>query len=336
MVRDCLASLQSEVDPLQDRVVVVDNASGDDSIEQIRQAIDEHRWHDWVDLIPSEVNGGFSAGNNLGIRAVDARAYLLLNSDTIVRPGAIAGLLAALDAHPEAGLIGPRLEWPDGRPQISCFRFPSPASELIAAARTGPVTSLLRAFDVPIQVADEPFEPQWVSFACVLVRRAVIDQIGPMDEGYFMYFEDIDYCRRARQAGWRVLSWPEAHVVHLRGGSSPVKEEMAARKRPRPYLYASRTRYFAKFHGGFRGVFLANLLWYAGRLVSLSREVVGTKAPHTCEAEARDLWTNWRSPLQEWPLPPVPSPSRKPLGPSDPDSIPTPEPLAEPGPLHPS
>ncbi|WP_206352149.1 glycosyltransferase family 2 protein [Tautonia rosea] len=336
MLRDCLASLEDEVDPLQDRVVVVDNASGDDSVQQIQQAIDEHCWHDWVTLIASEVNGGFSAGNNLGIQAVHAQAYLLLNSDTIVRPGAIASLLAALDAHPEVGLIGPRLEWPDGRPQISCFRFPSPASELISAARTGPVTSLLRAFEVPIPVSDEPFEPQWISFACVLVRRAVIDQIGPMDEGYFMYFEDIDYCRRARQAGWGILSWPDAHVVHLRGGSSPVKEEMAARKRPRPYLYASRSRYFARFYGGVPGLFLANLLWYAGRLVSLSREYVGNKKPHTCEAEAIDLWTNWRSPLQQQPQRLSPSASQQPRrrSDSDPNTLSASESLADPGPLH--
>lgn len=294
---DCLASLQTEIEVGQHTVVVVDNASGDNSVEQIEQAITANNWHEWVKVLPSPVNGGFSAGNNLGIKAITADAYLLLNSDTIVRPGAIASLIKAMETHPQAGLISPRLEWPDTTPQISCFRYRSPISELIAAAATGPVTQLLHSYDVPIPVSDEAIEPEWTSFACVLIRKEVIDQIGLMDEGYFMYFDDIDYCRRARDAGWKILHWPEARVVHLRGGSSPVKAAIAARKRPKAYLYASRTRYFTKFYG-YTGFWLANLLWLVGRSISLVREWVGNKEPHTCEYEASDIWINWRHPMQ--------------------------------------
>jgi len=294
---DCLASLQTEVEVGQHCVVVVDNASGDDSVEQIQQAITANNWSEWVKVLPSPVNGGFSAGNNLGIKAITADAYLLLNSDTIVRPGAIASLIKAMETHPQAGLISPRLEWPDATPQISCFRYRSPVSELIASAATGPITQLLNSYDVPIPVSDEAIEPEWTSFACVLIRREVIDQIGLMDEGYFMYFDDIDYCRMARNAGWKILHWPEARVVHLRGGSSPVKAAMAARKRPKAYLYASRTRYFTKFYG-YTGLWIANLLWLAGRSISLVREWVGKKQPHTCESEASDIWINWRNPMK--------------------------------------
>ncbi|MEQ9552857.1 MAG: glycosyltransferase family 2 protein [Coleofasciculus sp. G3-WIS-01] len=302
LVIDCLSSLQTEIEVGHDVVVVVDNASGDNSVPHIEQAINENNWSSWVKLLPSPINGGFSAGNNLGIKALTADAYLLLNSDTIVRKGAIKSLLDALETYPEAGLISPRLEWLDGTPQISCFRYRSPVSELINSAATGPITKLLNHYDVPIPVSDTPMEPEWTSFACVLIRREVIEQIGLMDEGYFMYFDDIDYCRRARNAGWKILHLPQARVVHLRGGSGPVKAAVAARKRPPAYSYASRSRYFAKFYG-LTGLWMANLLWYAGWSISLMRQLVGNRQLHTCEKEVYDIWTNWREPMKPPVLP---------------------------------
>jgi N-acetylglucosaminyl-diphospho-decaprenol L-rhamnosyltransferase len=297
LVIDCLASLEQEVQIDRDSVIVVDNASGDNSVELITQAIATHQWENWVKVIPSPINGGFSEGNNIGIKTVEADAYLLLNSDTIVRKGAISSLLKAMETHPEAGLISPRLEWPDSTPQISCFRYHSPMSELINSAATGLVTQLLQQCDVPIPVSNTPIEPQWTSFACVLVRREVIEQIGLMDEGYFMYYDDVDYCRRARNAGWKILHWPEARVVHLRGGSGSVKSDIATRKRPRPYLYASRSRYFAKLYGVL-GLWFANFCWLVGRSISLSRELVKNKRPHTCEYQAQDIWMNWQNPMK--------------------------------------
>lgn len=297
LVIDSLASLVGQVEVGLDTVIVVDNASGDDSVPTIEAAIAEQNWQDWARVIPSPVNGGFSAGNNVGIKAVEADAYLLLNSDTIVRPGAIATLLEALATHPDVGLIGPRLEWPDATPQISCFRYRSPVSELISAAKTAPITKLLSRWDVPIPVSDQPIEAQWVSFACVLIRRQVIDQIGLMDEGYFMYFEDIDFCRQAKNARWKIRYYPLARVVHLRGGSGTVKSDMAARKRPRAYLYASRSRYFTKFYGPF-GLLLANTAWLTGRSISFIRELVGHKSPHVCEYTSVDIWMNWGNPMK--------------------------------------
>ncbi|VXD21640.1 Glycosyl transferase, family 2 [Planktothrix serta PCC 8927] len=296
LVIDCLKSLENQLKVGDDQVIIVDNASGDNSVELLQQTITDHHWFSWVKLLASPVNGGFSAGNNLGMKAIEADAYLLLNSDTIVRPGAISSLLHAWKTHPEAGLISPRLEWPDSTPQISCFRYHSPLSQLIDAAATGPVTKLFQQYDVPMEVSNTSFEPEWTSFACVLIRREVIQQIGFMDEGYFMYFDDVDYCRRVHQAGWQILHWPEARVVHLRGGSGSVKADMAARRRPRPYLYASRSRYFAKFYG-IVGLWLTNLLWLVGRSLSWVRELVGNKKPHTCEFQAQDIWINCLTPL---------------------------------------
>jgi N-acetylglucosaminyl-diphospho-decaprenol L-rhamnosyltransferase len=196
LVIDCLTSLQTEIEVGRDLVAIVDNASGDDSVVLLEEAIALNDWSQWVKVIASPVNGGFSAGNNVGIKAVTADAYLLLNSDTIVRPGAIATLLRTLENCPEAGLVSPRLEWPDGTPQISCFRYHSPISELIDAAATGPITKLFFHYNVSLPVSAVPIEPEWTSFACVLVRREVIERIGLMDEGYFMYFDDVDYCRQ--------------------------------------------------------------------------------------------------------------------------------------------
>ncbi|MCB9897827.1 MAG: glycosyltransferase family 2 protein [Planctomycetes bacterium] len=288
LVLDCLETLVPELDPGRDVAVVVDNASADGSAETLRAALAQRAWSA-VRFVESPVNGGFSAGNNVGIAAVDADAYLLLNSDTLVRPGALAALRAALDSSPDVGLVGPRLEWPDGEAQTSCFRQFTPFSELIRGSRTGLVRRLLARWDVPLPVGDEPCEPEWMSFAAVLVRRAVLERVGPLDEGFFMFFEDADYCRSARRAGWRLRHEPRAHVVHLRGGTSPVKALAAARKRGPRYWYAARARYYRK-RLGTPWLLLANLMWTLGRALAWVREVLRTKRPHTVEHELFDTW----------------------------------------------
>ncbi len=299
---EALASLAPETAGLPGlRVVVVDNASGDDSPDRIHAAIADRGWDAWAKLLRAPGNDGFSAGNNHGIDAIDAEAYLLLNSDTIVRPGAIAALHDALAQHPQAGLISPRLEWPDGTPQVSCFRWLRPATELALTAKTRPVSAALARYEPAMPIDETHGHPagpyEWTSFACVLVRRAVFDAIGPMDDGYFMYFEDVDFCRTAKAHGFDTVHVPAARVVHLRGGSSPVKELQAQRK-PRPrYFFAARSRYYAKHHGRF-GLLRANVYWHAGRCVSKLREVLRTKRPHVCEREWRDIWTNFTRPLE--------------------------------------
>jgi N-acetylglucosaminyl-diphospho-decaprenol L-rhamnosyltransferase len=219
---------------------------------------------------------------------------VLLNSDTLVRPGAISELLEGASQYPQAGLIAPRLEWSDRTPQISCFRDHGPIAELIHGSQTGPLACLLRVWQVPVAVSDRPMRCDWVSFACVLIRHEVLERVGLLDEGYFMYFEDADYCRRARRAGFEVLYWPQSRVVHLRGGTSPVKRLSRQRRRRPAYYYLSRSRYLAKFYGR-PGLWGANLLWLTGRTIALARELLGNKQPHTCDGEERDLWTGaWR------------------------------------------
>lgn len=299
LVADCLATLESELDPARDAAIVVDNCSGDGSADEIERTIAQRGWGAWARLVRSPVNGGFSAGNNVGMRSAEAEFYLLLNSDTLVRPGAIGELLRAAAENPGAGLIGPRLEWPDLAPQNSCFRDKSVWSELIAGAQSGPITKLLASRDVSMGVFDEPVAADWVSFACVLVRHSVVDAIGLMDEGYFMYFEDADYCRKARRAGFGVLHWPGARVVHLRGGSAPVKSNAAARKRLPEYYYASRTRYFVTF-GGRALLIAANAAWSLGWLVALARRVAQGRRIGTPRRALLDNWTAFVRPMRRW------------------------------------
>jgi len=301
---DCLHSLKGEIEQLPDtRVMICENGTGGDSAELIQKAIGANGWGAWVSLCTISPNRGFAGGNNVILREILKQDVLpdyvlLLNADTIVRPGALAELVRAAKANPEAGIICPRLEWPDGEPQISCFRFISPVSEMLDAARTAPLTRMFKRWGVPIDVSDAPMEPQWASFACALIRSKLLSELGILDEGYYLYFDDVDYCRTARNAGWKTLYWPVAHVVHLRGRSNPVKTLTAQRKRRPPYFYASRSRYLAKFYG-VCGLLLANTLWSLGRALSILREVLGRKEPHVCEKEWLDIWTNALRPMRK-------------------------------------
>jgi GT2 family glycosyltransferase len=289
----CLETLAGEIEPGVE-VVVVDNASDDGSAAAIERVVAARSWR-WARVLRSPVNGGFAAGNNLGIRSVDARAYVLLNSDTLVRPGALRALRDALRTHPRAGVVGAGTLTSAGARDPSSFRFIVPATELLRAANTGPLTRLLARFHPGLPESGRAEEVDWVGFACVAIRRELIEEIGLLDEGYFMYFEDVDYCRRARQAGWTVLHWPEAKIVHLLGGTSGVTDEARRRRRAPRYYYEARARYFGKFHGR-AGLWLANALWWAGRLVSLAREALG-RAPVHREREALDIWIGAADPL---------------------------------------
>jgi len=288
LVADCLPTVASELDPERDEIIVVDNASGDSSAQEIRDFI-SRRGFPHARLVEAPHNGGFSAGNNLGVSSTPAEAYLLLNSDTLVRPGAPERLWQTLCSSPDIGLVSPRLEWPDGTPQISCFRLHSPWSEIIQGSQTAPIRRLLSSWDVPIPVADYLTEPAWTSFAAVLIRREVFDSVGPLDEGYFMYYEDVDYCRRARNLGWRIVNEPAARIVHLRGGTSPVKALQRERKRRPRYYYRSRARYFRKAYNPL-GLVLANGCWTLGRAIAGARELVGSKRPHAVDFELLDTW----------------------------------------------
>lgn len=290
----CLASLEPQLDE-HTRVIVVDNASGDDSADRIESGIISGGLH--AEVLRSPINGGFAAGMNQGIAAAEADAYVLLNSDTILRPNALANLREAMRANPDAGIIGPALLDENGKTVSSHFRDLKPPAELLRAAQTGPLGKVLRSFELVLPKTTRPMEPDWIAFACVLVRREVIERVGLLDDGYFMYFEDIDYCRRAREAGFKVLYWPAAEVVHFAGSSSGVTAQAKQRKRAPRYYYEARARYYAK-HFGRTGLWLANGFWHLGRGVAWSRERIENRTPHHREREALDIWINAFEPLK--------------------------------------
>lgn len=304
VVIDCLDTLLPELVDVGAKAVVVDNHSADDSVERLRRWHAERGLPQRVSIVESPRNTGFAGGNNTGIRSMSAGSYLLLNSDTLVRPGALRRLLDARDRYPGAGLISPRLEWPDGTPQESCFTFHTPTSELLGAAQTSVIDRFFSRHLVGRAVQDVPTFPEWTSFACVLVRAEVFEQIGLLDEGYFMYFEDVAFCRRARDAGWDIVNVPDARIVHLRGGSSPVKSRAREKRRLPRYFYESRTRYFYQAYG-WSGLTAANLMWWAGRCVSRTRQALGRSDKSAIQRQWLDIWTNWTSPLRPYTPPPA-------------------------------
>jgi len=271
-------------------VIVVDNASGDGSAEAIARWI-ETRPGAPVQLVRARVNGGFSAGHNAALARAGTDYVLILNSDAELRPGCLQTLVDAAEADPSAGLLSARLEDPDGTPQTSCFRLPTPMSEIIRGAATGGVTRLLRRWDVPLGPAPEADRIEWTAFACVLVRRAMVEAIGPMDEGFFLYFEDVEYCRRARRAGWQVRHVPQARAVHHVGGSTGVTAAGAETLRRPAWYYAARSRYFYLAWGR-AGLYAANLGWLAGRAVARLRRLFGKAVPPAAASEYRDIWIN--------------------------------------------
>ena len=294
----CLKSLVSELELItssfgEARVVVVDNDSGDDSLNRLSQWRDQKSSYiqERIQILPSKANGGFAAGNNLGIRAQKANYQLLLNSDTIVRPGSILTLLNSLSLKSEIGLMGPRLEFLDGYPQESCFRDQGIISEFLRGAQLDLAFRVFSKKVVAIPVAEAAHTAiDWTSFACVLIRDTVFSEIGLMDEKYFMYFEDSEFCARARRAGWLVGHEPDARVVHLRGGSSSVKRRSAQKKRLPSYYYESRSRYFVQ-RGGFITLALANFSWLLGRTLCQAKRFLGKSADSAIKREWLDIWT---------------------------------------------
>jgi len=265
---ESLAALATEMRSLPGaRVTVVENASGDDSAARIRAALTSEGW-DWASLVEAGRNGGYAFGNNLAIRpCLEAPQppdfFLLLNPDTRVEPGAVGALLEFMEGRPEVGIAGSCLLNPDGTSWSTAFRFPSVLSELEAGFRLGPLTRLLEPWVVPMKMGDEARQVDWVPGASMMIRREVFETVGLMDEQYFLYFEETDFCLQARRAGWSCWYVPASRVMHIAGQSTGVTDRDAAPRRRPQYLFDSRRRYFVKNHGlGYAA--LADVAWSVG------------------------------------------------------------------------
>jgi len=291
----CVGSVLRDMDGIDAKIVIVDNHSADGSVETLGNWIEAQN-DQRIMLVCSPMNRGFSSGHNQGLSACEAELYLVLNSDAILRPGFLKSIISAADAAPDAGLIAPLLSYEDGSLQTSCFRFHTPFSELIRSARTGFITRILKKYDVSLGSDPAPADIQWASFACILLRAKMTKEIGPMDEGYFLYFEDAEYCLRAKRAGWSIRQDRQATAIHHRGGSGPVKALTKSGKRLPAYFYSSRSRFLYQAHGRI-GVLTANLCWHAGRGLATLRYLIGKPTAPMNEFEHRDIWINAFNPL---------------------------------------
>lgn len=278
----CLRSVAREIAGISGvEVVVTDNASGDGSAERIARAIATSGMSAWARCEPLPRNGGYAYGNNAAIRPALHRPdppelVLLLNPDTELLPGAITELLQYMRQHPECAVAGSRLVDEQGRPHCSAFNFPSAWSELERGIELSVVTRLLGRRTVQRPIPDQPTEVDWVAGASMLVRREVFETIGLIDEAYFLYFEEVDFLRRAKRAGFRTFYVPSSRVIHRMGASTGVTDEKQPPRRLPSYWFESRRRYFLKNHGAAHAL-LADSAFLAGRALRSLRLRVAPK-----------------------------------------------------------
>ena len=239
LLAECLGAVYaSQTPPEFFDVWVVDNGSSDGSPELVRQHFPQ------AHLIANTDNRGFAGANNQALAQVTAPYALLLNSDAMLPPAALAELASCLEQRPQAGAVGPLYVRGDGSFQASFADFPSLGTELLVVA--GLAERLVR----PTFPSHSPAESQtarvvdWIPGACLLVRTAAVKQVGLLDEGYFFYSEEVDWCYRLARAGWQVWFWPSVVVTHYVGQSARRASEASLR-----HLYRGKVRFFAKHYG---------------------------------------------------------------------------------------
>ena len=218
LLRACLVSMGERLRDPQYDIMVVDNASADGSVEMLRSEFPGVR------VFALENNRGFSTANNIALREARGRYCMILNSDTEIVAGALERMCDYMDANPEVGVLGPQLLNTDGSIQLSCRRFPSYRTALFhrysLLTRLFPRNRYSAQYLMTDAGHSRTMDVDWVSGACLLARREALDRAGLLDEGFFMYAEDVDWCYRIKQAGWRVVYLPDAQVRHHIGCST--------------------------------------------------------------------------------------------------------------------
>lgn len=281
LVCELLESIAHRGEGWVNRVIVVDNASGDGSVETLRAKAAELGIGAWVEVVDAGRNGGFGAGNNFGAAAAmrgEEKPDVLwfLNPDTLVDGVDLRLAVEWFEREPRVGIVGTGLGDGRGGKDVGAHRDPTPVSEFV---RTGGALGVLGRWAVSDPALDRPGPVEWVSGASLMMRTSAFEQLGGFDEGFFLYFEEIDLCRRARRVGWGVVYEPRVRVVHLEGQTTGVQKS-----KPRPrYWYESRRRYFVK-HFGVMGLLAADIAWGAGRALGMLRR----KGADACRLA--DMW----------------------------------------------
>jgi N-acetylglucosaminyl-diphospho-decaprenol L-rhamnosyltransferase len=213
LVLDCLNSLFEHPPKQPFEVIVVDNLSVDDSLSQIAARFPQVR------LLRMEINAGLPKAFNRGVAESQGEHVLSLDNDTIVLPGSLDAMIEFLDCTPTAGACGAKLINPDGSPQHTARRFPRPSNALFGRGswltKWFPGNSVSRGYLMSdAETLDQPYQVDSLSAACLMVRRATIDQVGALDESFFVYWCDTDWCFRIKQRGWKIYSLPHFQIIH--------------------------------------------------------------------------------------------------------------------------
>ncbi|NMI03844.1 glycosyltransferase family 2 protein [Paenibacillus sp. SZ31] len=218
---DCLVSVYASQTSYQYELIVIDNASHDGSVEAIREVYPD------VQLVANQNNTGFAVANNQGMEVAKGRYILLLNSDTVVQPDTLHTMIYFMDRHPEMGASGCKVILPDGSLDKACKRgFPTPSASFYYAfgiSRLFPDLPKFNQYQLGHLSPDDEYPVDCLVGAFMLVRRETIDQVGGLDETFFMYGEDIDWCYRIKEAGWGIFYYPRTYIVHYKGGSARRK-----------------------------------------------------------------------------------------------------------------
>jgi GT2 family glycosyltransferase len=278
LLHGCLEAVRAS-NAITVETFVVDNASPDGSADLVAEAFPDVR------LIRNRDNRGFAAANNLAIQEARGRYVLLLNPDTIVQPDTIGILAAFLDARPDVGITGPRVLNEDGSLQSCGYWYPTLLEEIRQSRQLEKIAR--RVWGAPRRHPDPGRETEvdWVDGCCLLIRRTVIGRIGPLDEQYFLYAEELDWCRSATAAGWRIVTCPSSEMTHLRGRSSDQVHSRAL-----ALLIETRLRYYRK-HDGLVTAMVVSLVYGLGCLRRFSAE------PDKNRAKLRGVRQWWRAAL---------------------------------------
>ena len=274
---DCLAALGGERKSLPGlRAIVVDGGSGDESAGVLAEAVARPEYKGWASFMPLPINGGFGWANNQAILtlALDPEPpefIYVLNPDTRVLGEAVTKLVQDLRGHPRCGAAGSQLVDGVGRPSASAFYFPSVGRELVNGSQSEKLGRIFGVERTPT-LADEAREVDWVTGASAMFRMAALRDTGLFDDGFFLYFDEVELMHRLRRHGWTVRHVPESRVVHLEGASTGLGESASVSRLP-AYWYRSRRRYFA-LTGGRPSVVGADLALLTGRFVAILKALV--------------------------------------------------------------